>query len=85
MTAEQFLVANQHFTKPLTEREKEIYIDNVIEHHVYVKRMIEFAKYHVHEALMAASLEVDYNFPGVPCTGVNKSSIRLSYPLDKIK
>ena len=76
MSAEQFLVADQHFTKPLTEREKQIYIDNVIEYHIYVKRMVEFAKYHVQEALMAANLEVRFDL---------SHDILNSYPLDQIK
>ena len=91
-TATEFLVRDELFKTPLTEEEKHYYIDRIITHDDYIKGMIEFAKYHVQEALRLASEEAEVEHelsnPYDPNSGyeiVNKDSILNAYPLDLIK
>lgn len=85
MKAEEFLTDDQFFTKSLTEKEKEIFIDRIITHHQYVERMITFAKHHVEKALEEASKKADYNLKNNPCTGIDKNTILNAYNFDNIK
>lgn len=101
MTAEEFLVRDELFKTPLTEEEKHYYIDRIITHDDYIKGMIEFAKYHVEQALEKAYLdsemrvsENDTNeYPsftdnyddGYVTITVSKDSILNAYPLENIK
>ena len=101
MTAEEFLVRDELFKTPLTEEEKHHYIDRIITHDDYIKGMIEFAKYHVEQALEKAYLdsemrvsENDTNeYPsftdnyddGYVTITVSKDSILKAYPLENIK
>lgn len=101
MTAEEFLVRDELFKTPLTEEEKHYYIDKIISHDDYIKGMIEFAKYHVEQALEKAYLdsemrvsENDTNeYPsftdnyddGYVTITVSKDSILNAYPLENIK
>ena len=101
MTAEEFLVRDELFKTPLTEEEKHYYIDKIISHDDYIKGMIEFATYHVEQALEKAYLdsemrvsENDTNeYPsftdnyddGYVTITVSKDSILNAYPLENIK
>ena len=101
MTAEEFLVRDELFKTPLTEEEKHYYIDRIISHGIYIKGMIEFAKYHVQKALEQASekafveyidLNTDEIFDYTDVitdddveVNINKDSILNAYPLENIK
>ena len=45
MTAEEFLVRDELFSHPLTDEEKKIYLESVIQHSDYVKAIYEYANY----------------------------------------
>lgn len=45
MTAEEFLVRDELFNSPLTDEEKEVYLESVIEHSDYIKAMYEYTEY----------------------------------------
>ena len=86
-TAKKFLVRDELFKTPLTEEEKHYYIDRIITHDDYIKGMIEFAKYHVQEALKQA-------LESIPCLGSStdipsiegvEKAVLNAYPLENIK
>ncbi len=83
MTAKEFLVRDELFSKPLTAKEKDFYIKTILSHNGYIEAMIAFAKLHVEKALKQASEEV-YVSDHTNCE-IDRDSILNCYPLENIK
>lgn len=90
MTANEFIVRDEKFIGPLTEKQKEIYVDSIIQHHDYIQAMVDFAKYHVKLALEQAAdnaliVDEETGYGANPSFGIDKGSILESYPLENIR
>lgn len=84
------MTTEQLFKKYSTLQEfvYEGYLEYLVNKEDFMEAMIEFAKYHVENALKKASEKAEIEWDGLPGIGefqcVNKESILNSYPLDNI-